>query len=172
MPTRPRQLPLGLLDVEIAGADDHIDGGDRLGAVGERGDRLGAAHAVHLATPTARTRQRDRIDRRRRTTTTSATPAARAVTTPITTVLGYGARPPGTYTAARDTGHLAQQHALALGERHLAIVVGGRPRDLGDVRDRDLEARPAQPGRAPPARGQLLGLTRSGGGGSSSNSAV
>ncbi len=28
----------------------------------------------------------------------------RAVTTPMTTVLGYGARPPGTYTAARCTG--------------------------------------------------------------------
>ena len=28
-------------------------------------------------------------------TATSITPAARAVTTPITTVLGYGARPPG-----------------------------------------------------------------------------
>ncbi len=37
-------------------------------------------------------------------TTTSSTPAARAVTTPITTVLGYGARPPGTYTAAAATG--------------------------------------------------------------------
>ena len=29
-------------------------------------------------------------------TATSGTPATRAVTTPITTVLGYGARPPGT----------------------------------------------------------------------------
>ena len=29
-------------------------------------------------------------------TTTSSTPAARAVTTPMTTVEGYGARPPGT----------------------------------------------------------------------------
>src|SRR6476661_7292872 len=37
-------------------------------------------------------------------TATSRTPAARAVTTPITTVLGYGARPPGTYTAAEATG--------------------------------------------------------------------
>src|SRR5690349_14654157 len=37
-------------------------------------------------------------------TATSITPAARAVTTPITTVLGYGARPPGAYTAADATG--------------------------------------------------------------------
>ena len=29
-------------------------------------------------------------------TATSSTPAARAVTTPMTTVEGYGARPPGT----------------------------------------------------------------------------
>jgi hypothetical protein len=32
------------------------------------------------------------------------TPATRAVTTPMITVLGYGARPPGTYTAALSTG--------------------------------------------------------------------
>src|SRR5262249_43006265 len=37
-------------------------------------------------------------------TATSITPAARAVTTPIATVLGYGARPDGTYTAAAPTG--------------------------------------------------------------------
>src|SRR4051794_1608992 len=37
-------------------------------------------------------------------TTTSSTPAARAVTAPITTDDGYGARPPGAYTAARATG--------------------------------------------------------------------
>src|SRR5437764_2169846 len=39
-------------------------------------------------------------------TTMSRTPATRAATTPITTVLGYGARPPGTYTAALSTGAL------------------------------------------------------------------
>src|SRR4051794_38915142 len=38
------------------------------------------------------------------TTTTSSTPAARAVTAPISTEDGYGARPPGAYTAARRTG--------------------------------------------------------------------
>src|SRR5580765_7877472 len=37
-------------------------------------------------------------------TTSSATPAARAVTAPISTDDGYGARPPGAYTAARRTG--------------------------------------------------------------------
>src|SRR5215213_9552616 len=37
-------------------------------------------------------------------TATSRTPATRAVTAPITTVDGYGARPPGTYTTARRTG--------------------------------------------------------------------
>src|SRR4051794_978582 len=38
------------------------------------------------------------------TTTTSSTPAARAVTAPMSTEEGYGARPPGAYTAARRTG--------------------------------------------------------------------
>src|SRR3954451_8072264 len=38
------------------------------------------------------------------TTYTSSTPAARAVTAPITTDDGYGLRPPGAYTAARRTG--------------------------------------------------------------------
>ena len=39
-----RHLALGLLHVEAAGADDHVDARDRLGPVGERGDRLRAAH--------------------------------------------------------------------------------------------------------------------------------
>ena len=36
----------GLLHVEIARSDDHVDGGHRVGPVGERGDRLGAADAI------------------------------------------------------------------------------------------------------------------------------
>ena len=62
---------------------------------------VGAAHPVDLrrAGQPAR-REHDRLDGRPRPggehTTTCSTPAARAVTTPITTVLGYGARPPGT----------------------------------------------------------------------------
>ncbi len=37
------QLPLGLGDIGVAGADDHIDRRDRLGAERHRGDRLHAA---------------------------------------------------------------------------------------------------------------------------------
>ena len=40
-------LPLGHGDVDVAGPDDDVDGGDRLGAVGEGGDGLGAADRVH-----------------------------------------------------------------------------------------------------------------------------
>ena len=52
---RPGRTPaLGLLHVQVAGADDHIDRGDGLGPVGQRGDRLGAAHPVDLSTPASR----------------------------------------------------------------------------------------------------------------------
>ena len=66
---------------------------DRLGAVGQRGDRLGAAHAVDAldaAQPAGAEDQRVDlpVGARRRAHGDSSTPAARAVTTPITTVLG------------------------------------------------------------------------------------
>ena len=50
MPTTPvaRHDALGRVDVHVAGPDDDVDGGDRLGAVGHRGDRLRAADAVDL----------------------------------------------------------------------------------------------------------------------------
>ncbi len=45
---RARDLALGQRDVAVAGADDDVDRADGLGAVGERGDRLRTADAVHL----------------------------------------------------------------------------------------------------------------------------
>ena len=42
-----RQLALRLLHVQVAGADDHVDRGDRLGSERERRDRLRAPHPVH-----------------------------------------------------------------------------------------------------------------------------
>ena len=45
---RRRRSRLATLDVGVAGPDDHVDRGDRLGAVGHRGDRLRAADPVHL----------------------------------------------------------------------------------------------------------------------------
>ena len=45
---RAEDLALGGRDIGIAGADDLGDRADRLGAIGERGDRLRAADAVDL----------------------------------------------------------------------------------------------------------------------------
>ena len=42
------QLALGLRHIGVAGADDHVDGGDRLGAERHGGDRLHAAEHVDL----------------------------------------------------------------------------------------------------------------------------
>ena len=41
-------LPLGEGHVDVAGADDHLDAGDRRRAIGEGGDRLRPAHPVDL----------------------------------------------------------------------------------------------------------------------------
>src|SRR3954452_18272967 len=83
-------------------------------------------------------------------TTTSPTPAARAVTTPMTTVDGYGAAAAGTgdgavrRAAARNVerraahGHLAQADDLAGREQHLALVVAPGDGHLADVGDRHL----------------------------------
>ena len=81
-------LALGLLHVEAARAGDHVDAADRLGAVGERGDGLRAAHPQHLVDPAQRAAARITGWAPGAHTTTSSTPAARAVTTPMTTVLG------------------------------------------------------------------------------------
>ncbi len=43
---------LGLAHPGVAWAGDHVDRADRLGAMGEREDRLGAAHRVDLVDPT------------------------------------------------------------------------------------------------------------------------
>ena len=45
-PDLPEHLPLGLLNVQVSRADDHVDRLDRLGAVRERRDRLRPAHPV------------------------------------------------------------------------------------------------------------------------------
>ena len=118
-PDLAEHLPLGLLHVKVAGTDDHVDGRHRLGPVRERGDRLRAAHPVddrRAGQPAGA--EDDRVDlavkARRRAHGDLLTPATRAVTTPITTVLGYGARPPGTYTAAASTGASRSAHLWPL----------------------------------------------------------
>ena len=47
-PDHPGDLALGLGHVPVAGADDHVDRLDRLGAVGHGRDGLGPAHPVDL----------------------------------------------------------------------------------------------------------------------------
>src|SRR4051795_830090 len=99
-------------------------------------------------------------------TTSCSTPAARAVTAPITTDDGYGLRPPGAYTAARRTGTsrsrtvcpcgratpaarpppppphrpLAQPHGLPLRQRDLGLAVHAGLGDRAHVGDRGLQA--------------------------------
>src|SRR5207245_63628 len=50
-PHPPGQLALGLLNVEVPGADDHVYRGDRHGPESECRDRLRAAHAVDRRRP-------------------------------------------------------------------------------------------------------------------------
>ena len=83
------QLTLGLLHVEVARTDDHVDRRNRLGAERQRGDGLGATHPEHPPTPTSS--QAASITGSTGggvAITTCSTPAERAVTAPITTVLG------------------------------------------------------------------------------------
>ena len=96
-PDAPGDLALGLLAVEVARAADDVDPPDLLGPVGERRDGVGAAHRVDLGDA----QQRRGAGMTGCTgggaeTQTSSTPAARAVTTPMTSVEGSGTRPPGT----------------------------------------------------------------------------
>ena len=48
MPTRPKSCRLASATNGVAGADQHVDRGDRLRPQGHRGDRLDAAEAVDL----------------------------------------------------------------------------------------------------------------------------
>ena len=55
------QLALGLLDVAVPGAGDHVDRRDRFGAQRQRGDRLGPAHRVDLVGAADRRRGQDHV---------------------------------------------------------------------------------------------------------------
>ena len=87
-------------DEDVARAEDLVDPADRLGAVRQGGDGLGAADSVdRVDAGHLRGGQQDRRDLAVRpggeASTTSRTPATRAGTTAISTDDGYGARPPG-----------------------------------------------------------------------------
>ena len=93
-PHGPDELALGLLDVRFPGPAITSTAAHGLGAEGQRRDRLGAAHPVHLGHPAEHAGGEDhRVGAARRgpggaQTAISGTPAARAVTAPITTVDG------------------------------------------------------------------------------------
>ena len=137
---------LGLLDVQVAGADDHLDGVHAVGAVGERRDRLGAAHAV------------DAVD---------AAQAAGAEDDGVDLALGsrgcahghldhpgragaddahhdrarVGRAAGGNVDGRRGDRDLAEADLLALGKRDGAVGVDPGLGHDGHVCDRDLEAR-------------------------------
>ena len=139
-----RELVLGLLDVQVARPHDHVDGGDRLGAVGEGRDRLGAAHPVHAFDPAQPAGAEDgRID---------AGDAARGgAHRHVEHARGAGgddahhdgARIRRTATrnvdGRRCDGHLPQRDAVTLGQLDGDVHADTGVGDDGDVGDRDLE---------------------------------
>ena len=141
-------LPLGLLHPQAARPDDHVDRRHRLRAVGERGDRLRAAHPEHGVDLAQRARGEDRRVRRRPRRTTSSTPAARAVTAPMTTVDGYGLRPPGRRSRRAPTGTSRSRTVWPCGSVASASASSPprRPRRTFATPPRAPRARP---GRAP-----------------------
>ena len=134
-----RHLALGLLHPQAAGTHDDVDGPDRLGAVGERGDRLRAAHAVDLVGPAQRGcgeddgmtgRGDDDLVDPRGTGGDGAHDHRRRVRVAAAGRVDGGA-------AHR---HLAQPDRLPLGQRHLGFVVQSRLSHGADVRRRPLQA--------------------------------
>ena len=99
---RNEQLRSG--DVGIARADDAVDGGDRVGAEGERCDRLRAADRVDLVeTELAGDDERD-IDGFGVTTAMRLTPATSAGTAAMTSDEGAGSVPLGTQIPTASSG--------------------------------------------------------------------
>ena len=139
-----RELALGLLDVQVARADDHVDARDAVGAVGERGDRLGAAHAVHaLDAAQAAGAEDERVDlpvraRRRAHGHVEHAGGARRDDAHDDRARIRGA-PPGHVHGGRADGHLAQHDALALGKLDARVVADAGVGDERDVGDRDLQ---------------------------------
>ena len=129
----------------MPGTDDHVDALDGLGAVGERGDRLRAAHAVDALDAAQPAGAEDRrVDlavgaRRRAHGDVEHAGGARG-----DDAHHDGARirraPARHVDGRRADRHLAQRDALALGEVDGDVLADARLGDLGDVRDRHLQA--------------------------------
>jgi hypothetical protein len=146
---------LGLLHVEVARAGDDVGARDALGAVGERGDRVGAAHRVDGVGPAQRARREDQGM------------GARRADDDLVDARGAGGDHAhddrrGIWRAAagdvdRRAAHrdLAQGHRVLLGENDPALVVDPGLGHRADVGDRHL-----QPGAH--VGGQRVGADRLG----------
>ncbi len=140
----PGDLPLGLLDPQVAGADDHVDGRHRLGPERERGDRLGTAHPVDRSRPgQVAGGQHHLVD--------LAVGARRRADHHLLHPGGVGGHHPhhdraGVRSAASwdvDRGSLQRrlaEHHLMRAEAHCPVRSQARPGDLADVGDRQPQA--------------------------------
>ena len=137
-PDDARDLPLGLLHPQAARADDHVDLRDRLGAVGERGDRLRAGDAEDGVDPAQLGGGEDR--RMRRGGDVDLLDARGARGDRAHHDRGR-VRVPAAGRVDRGPAHgdLAQRDRLALGQRDRAVVVEARLGHGAHVGDRDLQ---------------------------------
>ncbi len=137
---------LGLLHVQVARADDHVDPLDGVGAVGECRDRLRAAHAVDAldaAQPAGA--EDERVDlpvgaRRRADGDVEHAGGARGDDAHDDRARVSGA-PAGDIHGGRADGDLAQHDALALRKLDAGVVADAGVGDERDVGDRDLQPR-------------------------------
>ena len=141
---RRRQQPLGLLDVEVSGTDDDVHAGDAVGAECERGDRLGAPHAVDALDATQPAGPEDRgVDLTvgpRRGADGHVEHAGRARRDDAhDDGAGVWRAPPRDIYGGRGDWELAQQDALSLGQLERPVGPRSRLGDLGDVGDRHLQ---------------------------------
>ena len=163
-----RDLELGLLYVEVAGAYDHIHGGDRLSAAGERADRLGAAHAVDaLDSAQAAGAEDDGVDtppraRRRAHRHVDHTGGA-GCHDPHDDRARVGRAPAWDVHGGRADGHLPQRDPVALREIDSDIADDAGLGHEGDVRDRDLKPRNELRCEAEDRLVELLGRHQEGG---------
>ena len=159
-PDHVRELPLGLLHVDVAGPGHHVHAGHALCAQRQRGHRLRAPHPVDLvhAAHGARAQHR-RVH-------VPARPGRRAHDDLLHArhPRGGGAhhhrarvrRPPaGDVDGRPPHGQLAQRDPLPLRELHVAVGVDGRERHRANVRRRQLQGLPQSLRQRLPGLAQL-----------------
>ncbi len=139
------QLVLGLLHVQVAGADDDVDALHGVGAVGERGDGLRAAHAVHALDAAQPAGAEDGgvdlpIGPGRRAHGDVDDAGGARGDDAHDDGAGVGGAPPGDVDGGGADGHLAQEDALSLGQLDGHVAPDAGVGDEGDVDDGDLQA--------------------------------